>query len=180
MSNAVQRRVARRLDEAGLWEYAMRLLAARGYSESEIRQKLRRRAVEEGDVGKVLGRLRQAGCLDDKRFAETYARSRLENQGHGRLRVLRDLRRRQVPQPVANDAVEQTFRETDEAALIERFLRRKFRGTSLGDYLAEPKHLASAYRRLRNAGFTSANSIRILKRYADRADELESMEAVEL
>ena len=86
MDKAVQRRAAKRLEEPGLWEYAMRLLSARGYSESEIRQKLRRRAARAPDTGKVLTRLRDAGLLDDKRFAESYARSRLESQGHGRLR----------------------------------------------------------------------------------------------
>jgi len=180
MKNATPRRAPKRLDEAGLWEYAMRLLSARSYTESEIRQRLRRRAARSGDTGTVLGRLQDTGLLNDKRFAENYARSCLENQGHGRFRVIRDLRRRLVPEPLAKEAVDEVFRETDEEPLIEQYLSRKFRGKVLSDYLGEPKHLASAYRRLRNAGFTSANSIRVLKRYAERADELESMEAPEL
>jgi hypothetical protein len=42
--------------------------------------------------------------------------------------------------------------------------------------LRDEKHLASAYRKLRYAGFGSGNAIRVLKRYAERADELESLE----
>jgi len=180
MNSFGRRTVEKKLDEAGLWDYATRLLAARGYSESEIRQKLGRRATQAQDARQVLGRLREAGFVNDSRFAENFARSRLENQGHGRFRVLRDLRGRQVTESVARDAVDAVFRETDETLLIEQYLRRKFRGVPLPDYLADPKHLASAYRRLRTAGFSSSNSIRILKRYTHRAEELESMEAAEL
>jgi regulatory protein len=180
MNSFGQRKAAKKLDEAGLWDYAMRLLAARGYSEAEIRQKLRRRAIHAPDTAAVLGRLREADLLNDVRFAESFARARLENQGHGRFRVLRELRGRQVPDAIARDAADKIFQETDEAELIEQYLRRKFRGTSLAEHLADPRRLASAYRRLRTAGFGSANSIRILKRYADRAEELESMESAEL
>jgi hypothetical protein len=42
--------------------------------------------------------------------------------------------------------------------------------------LAEEKHLASAYRKLRLGGFSSGNSIRVLKRYAAEADRLEGLE----
>jgi hypothetical protein len=42
--------------------------------------------------------------------------------------------------------------------------------------LAEEKHLVSAWRRLRYAGFSAGNSLRVLKRYA--ADEA-SLEALE-
>jgi len=57
--------------------------------------------------------------------------------------------------------------------VIEQFLARKYRGKNLAELLAEEKHLASAYRRLRTAGFGAGNSIRVLKRYAAQADLLE-------
>jgi regulatory protein len=60
--------------------------------------------------------------------------------------------------------------------LIEAFLKRKYRGKDLGPLLKEEKNLASAFRRLRYAGFSSSESIRVLKRYASRAEELELME----
>ena len=46
----------------------------------------------------------------------------------------------------------------------------------LSAYLAEPSHLASAFRRLRYAGFSAANSIRVLKRFSQQADELDGSE----
>lgn len=169
-------RKPRRLDAAALWEYALRALASRAHSIGEIREKLHRKAERAGDVDGVLSRLKQYGLLNDRRFADAVAGSRLQNQGLGRARVLKELRQRRVAPAVAEQAVAEAYRETDEAALIEDFLARKFRRIDLGAYLREPKNLASAYRKLRTAGFSSGNSIRVLKRYAHEAEQLEGLE----
>ena len=60
--------------------------------------------------------------------------------------------------------------------MIEQFLERKYRGKDLGALLQEEKNLASAFRKLRLAGFSAGNSIRVLKRYAAEADRLEEMD----
>lgn len=159
--------------------YALRALGARAHSSGELRQKLIRRAERAEDVTQVLGKLKESGYLDDRRFAQSYASARLENEGHGRSRVLRDLRQRRIAPALAEQSVDRAFRETDELELIEAYLRRKFRGKDLGPWLSEEKNLMSAYRRLRYAGFSSGNSIRVLKRYAQRAEELEGSEAGE-
>jgi regulatory protein len=67
------------------------------------------------------------------------------------------------------------YSATDETALIEQFLARKFRGRDLGALLQEEKHLASAFRRLRTAGFSAGCAIRVLKRYAAKAERLEEI-----
>ena len=66
--------------------------------------------------------------------------------------------------------------DVDEVRLIEAFLARKFRNKPLAVHLEGPRHMASVYRKLRLAGFSSGNAIRVLKRYAERADELASLE----
>ncbi len=172
-------RKPRRLDAAALWEYALRALASRGHSIGEIREKLRRKAERAEDVDGVLSRLKQYALLNDRKFADSVAGSRLQNQGFGRARVLKELRQRRVAPAVAEQAVNETYREADETALIEAFLARKFRRIDLGAYLQEPKNLASAYRKLRTAGFSSGNSIRVLKRYAEEAEQLEGLEGAE-
>lgn len=162
-----------------LWQFALRTLSGRAHSISELREKLRRRAERIEDVEPILSRLKEHGYLDDRRFADNYAAARLQNQGFGKTRVLRDLRLRRVVPKVAEQAVQQAYSDTDEFELIEKFLQRKYRKVSLPAFLAEPKNLASAYRRLRSAGFSSGNSIRVLKDYAAQAELLESLEASE-
>ncbi|HEV8145320.1 MAG TPA: RecX family transcriptional regulator [Bryobacteraceae bacterium] len=169
-------RVSKPLDANALMNYAARLLSARALSVSELREKLRRRASQTEDVDGVLSRLKTSGYLDDRKFANSFASWRRENQGFGKSRVLRDLLARRVAPAVAGQAAEAAFQGSDEIALIEQFLERKYRGKNLGALLAEEKHLASAYRKLRLGGFSSGNSIRVLKRYAAEADRLEGLE----
>jgi len=159
-----------------LLNYAVRALGGRAHSTGELREKLRRRAERAEDVDAVLAKLKELGYLDDKRFAESYAAARLENQGLGKMRVLRDLRQRRIAPQLAEQVAEKTYQETDETKLIEDFLKRKYSGKKLGEFLGEEKNLAGAYRRLRYAGFSAGASIRVLKRYAKQAEELEGLE----
>jgi len=172
----VPRSTPKPLDADGLMAYAARTLGARAQSSSEMRQKLKRRAARAADVEEVLSRLKQAGYLNDKRFAESFANWRRENAGFGKTRVVRDLMARRVAPALAIQATDAAYIESDETAMIEQFLARKYRGKNLNALLTEEKHLASAYRKLRAAGFSPGNSIRVLKRYAAEADRLEEME----
>lgn len=170
------KRAPRLLDAEELWSFALKSLGTRALSILEIRAKLTRRASDPADVETVLARLKEYKYLDDSRFAENYASARKENQGFGKMRVLRDLGQRKVGSTVAQKAVEQIFEGADETAMVEEFLARKFRNQKLSEYLQEPKHLAAAFRRLRYAGFSSTVSIRVLKKYAAQAEDLESLD----
>lgn len=166
-------RSPKKLGAEALWEYSLKLLGGRALSISEVRQKLLRRAEKDTDIDVIIGRLREYGFLNDTKFAEGYATGRRDNERFGRMRVLRDLRQRRVAPTVADNAVQQVFQDTDETLQVEAFLQRKFRNVNLADLLQDEKKLQSAYRKLRYAGFSSGTSIRVLKKYAARADELE-------
>jgi regulatory protein len=164
------------LEREKLLNVALRALGGRAYSSGELRAKLRRRAQSDEDVDAVLSKLRESGYLNDRRFAENYAAARLQNQGLGKIRVLRDLRQRHVAPKLAEQVTEQTYEKTNEAELIEDFLRRKYRGKELGTFFSEEKNLAGAFRRLRYAGFSAGMSIRVLKRFASQPEVLDALE----
>jgi regulatory protein len=164
-------RNASKLDEKSLWEYALRVLSQRAYSAGDIRQKLFKRAQSTQDLNAVLTKLQEYGLVDDRRFSEAFASGRLQNEGFGRFRVLNDLRRKRIAPAIAETAVNQAFTGTDEPQLIEQFLKRKYRNLDLHQFLKEEKNLASAYRRLRLAGFSSGTSIAVLKRYSQRVED---------
>jgi regulatory protein len=164
------------LDSNGLMTYAAQALSARALSIGELREKLKRRAAEPSDVETVLARLKESGYLNDKRFADSYAGWRRDDGGFGKTRVLRDLMARKVAPAVARQATEAAYQDVDEIAMIEAFLKRKYRGKDLGALLQEEKNLASAYRKLRLSGFSTGNSVRVLKRYAAQAELLEDTE----
>src|SRR5215475_7135643 len=128
-------------------DYAARALSARAQSISELRVRLKKRAARQQDVEEVLSRLKQAGLLNDRRFAGAFAELRRENRGLGKARVLRDLMARRVAPALAREAAEDAYSGVDEVALIEGFLARKYRGKDLRGLLQEQKHLASAFRK---------------------------------
>ena len=172
-------RAPKRLDAGKLLDYALRTLSGRAHSLGELREKLRRRSEKPENVDEVMLKLKDSGYLNDRRYAEGFAAARLQNEGHGRMRVMRDLRQHRVAPKLAEQVIEQTFRETDETQLVEAYLARKYRSKVLATFLADDKNLASAFRRLRYAGFSAGTAIRVLKRYAQSADELESMDLTE-
>jgi regulatory protein len=170
------RRPPKTLDSAALLQYAAQLLGGRAMSSSELRTKLKKKATIQEDVESVLDKMKELGYLNDKRFAASYANWRLENQGFGKTRVMHDLMARRVAPALAQEAVADAFQDVNEIELIESFLARKYRGKNLGEMLKEEKNLASAFRRLRGAGFSAGASIRVLKRYAVQAEELEALD----
>jgi regulatory protein len=172
----VMNRQPKKLDLDGLMSFAGRSLARRAQSLSELRLQLKQRAARQEDVAEAIARLKQFGLLNDRDFAQSFAHWRRDNQGFGKARVLRDLMARRVAPAVAKQAADAAYAEVDEPALIESFLERKYRGKNLGEMLAEPKQLASIYRRLRGAGFSASASIRVLKRYSEQAEALEGSE----
>ncbi|MBZ5674195.1 MAG: recombination regulator RecX [Acidobacteriia bacterium] len=169
-------RTPKQLDVEGLMDYAAKALSVRGYTVSELKTRLKKRAARAEDVETVLGRLKESGVVNDRRFAGSFAEWRRESQGLGKTRVMRDLMARRVAPGVAKEAVEAAFEGVDEIAMIEAFLKRKYRGKDLGGLLREQKELASAFRKLRGAGFSTGNSIRVLKRYAAEAERLEELD----
>ena len=165
--------------EAGLWEYALRVLGQRAHSTAQIRQKLSRRAESTEAVAAVMAKLREYSFIDDQKFSDLFAASRLQNDGFGRIRVLQDLRTRQVASTTAEQAVAKAFEGTDENALVQQFLARKYRAVDLKIFLQEEKNMASAYRRLRMAGFSSAASLAALRRYNHRTEEWNEPEGLD-
>lgn len=167
------KKAVKTLDAPALKDYALKLLGGRALSLSELREKLKRKASNPDDVPGVIASLKEYGVIDDEQFADSFAAARRDNQGFGKMRVLRDLRARRVAPGVADRAVSRTFAEVNETEQIEQYLARKYRSVVLGTWLKEEKNLASAFRRLRYAGFSAGNAIRVLKRYSSQADQLE-------
>ena len=167
------------IDAEALYVYAVKVLAGRAYSTGELREKLRRRAEQASDVDGVLSRLKEIGYLDDRRFAEGVAAARLANKGLGSSRVIQDLRQRRVAPPLAERTVQHLYEGVDEDALIEEYVRRKYRMATREGLFQSEKDLGAAYRRLMRAGFRTGSIVKVLKRFAKDPDLLDNFEPPE-
>ncbi|WP_138436159.1 regulatory protein RecX [Marinobacter shengliensis] len=74
---------------------ALRLLARREHSRYELVLKLRQRRIEGDLIETVLDEYEREGWLNDQRFADVYARQRMD-LGYGPLRILAELQQRGV------------------------------------------------------------------------------------
>jgi regulatory protein len=157
------------LNEAGLYDYAIKALGRRMRSEAELRRLMKMR-VEPGPVGEsasaaVLVRLKEHGYLNDQAFAETYARLRQENEKFGQRRVQQDLKQKGVADALISETLEARYGQTDEEALARAHLERK--------RLHKPeneKETARIMRRLVGAGFSTGVIYKVLRQW-DVPDE---------
>ncbi|HWE53291.1 MAG TPA: RecX family transcriptional regulator [Bryobacteraceae bacterium] len=159
----------RKLAAEELFEYAVKCLAARIYSTGDLSAKLRLRAAHLPDVAHTIERLNEIGYLNDRHFAETFAAARVANDGFGKIRVLNDLRKHRIAAELAEGAVNQAIDGRSEAELIDEYIERRMSNQTLEN----ERKLASAFRRLRRAGFTTAPILHALKQRAAHPEALD-------
>jgi regulatory protein len=157
------------LNEADLYDYAIKALARAMRTEAELCRQMQQR-VEPGELGyaiieTVVARLKEQGFLDDKSFAETYARLRQENEKLGERRVRNDLRQKGIASSLIASAVDARYEQTNEESLARQHLERKRIRKPQND-----KETARVMRRLVAAGFTTAVIHKILREW-DIPDE---------
>jgi regulatory protein len=166
------------LNEAALYDYAVKALGRHMRTEAELRRLMAAR-VEPGANGEaivraVLARLKQHGYLNDRSYAETYARLRQQNEKLGALRVRNDLRQKGVRSDVVEEAVQARYAETSEEALARAHLERK-RIQKPGN----EKEAARVMRRLVAAGFSTGTIYKILRRWDIPEESLAALESLE-
>jgi regulatory protein len=153
----------KRLPADELRAYGLKALGGRARSLGEMRRLLARRAAEPADVDRLLADFKDRGYLDDRKYAQSFSRYRLETQRLGKRRVERELRARYVAPQLAERAVEEAYRDVDEAALVREAIARRVRRHGPPK---DEKALASLYRHLLGAGFAPATVIPQLRKLA--------------
>ncbi|MBD3641940.1 MAG: regulatory protein RecX [Marinobacter sp.] len=135
---------------------ALRLLARREHSRLELSMKLRQRRFENGLIEEVLDEYEEQGWLDDHRFADVYARQRMD-LGYGPLRILGELQQRGVHHtPECLD----TMTDEDWCVVAIRLRERRFGLSDLGeDWDAKVRQARFLNRR----GFSAAQVERALE-----------------
>ena len=147
--------------EEEIYEVAVRALMRRAHSVHEMKQKLERRSDNKLLVQVVMARLKENGMIDDARYAKQFARQRTEIRHQGKYRVARELRARGVPDHHVEAAVAEASANSDEAAMVRQRIDRKLKFLR-GEF--DDKKIASVYRTLLRAGFSSDTIRRELKR----------------
>jgi regulatory protein len=167
------------LSESALYTYAVKALGRRMRTETELRR-LMTSVVAPGALGQavvaaVIARLKERKYLDDRSYAETYARLRQENEKLGARRVRNDLRQKGIRAEVIEEAVGARYGEANEEALARQHLERKRIRKP-----ANEKETARVVRRLVTAGFSTGTIYKILRQWDVTEEELAGLESVDI
>jgi len=166
------------LNEAGLYDYAVKTLGRAMRTESDLRRLLASR-VDPGERGEavitaVVARLKEQRYLDDRSFAETYARLRQENEKLGQRRVKQDLQQKGVGSELIAETLQARYGQTNEEVLARQHLERK--------RLRKPeneKETARIMRRLMAAGFSTGVIYKVLRQWDVPDEALAALESAD-
>jgi regulatory protein len=161
--------------EAGLMEYAVRMLASQMRTVRELRRLMKRRAVE-GDEGEramdaVVARLNELNYLSDARFAAEYTRLRKEGEKFGRRRVQQDLAAKGVAAETVGAAVGAAYEGVDEVMLAREYIARKRMKQPAGEKAKQ--EAARVMGRLLRAGFSAGAVFKVLKEWGVEVEEVD-------
>lgn len=166
-----------------VYDRALGMLAAHGRSAKELRRRLLLNGATPEHADAAIGRLTEAGFLDDAEFARQVARSRVAGRGDSRRRVAQVLAQKGVARDVVDEAVAAVFADeaVDEDALVEAAARKRVRTLGVLDVATRRRRL---YAFLARRGHDGAAIRRVMDRVlgdaageaADAAWEVESDE----
>ncbi|MGO9795177.1 MAG: regulatory protein RecX [Terracidiphilus sp.] len=167
------------LNEAALYQYAVKALGRQMRTEVELRRLMTARA-EQGESGAAavsatIARLKEHGYLDDRAFAETYARLRQENEKLGARRVRQDLQQKGIRSELVNETITARYGATNEEKLAREHLDRK--------RIRKPeneKDTARVMRRLVAAGFSTGTIYKILRQWNVAEESLAALDSVDV
>ena len=115
------------------YNYALNLLSARPYATRALHRKLIQKQYSAADADDAIRRLVDNGLLDDAKYAEQYARSKILSSGTSKRRLQQDLYRKGIKGDLATTAIASVLEseEIDPVAVLERVAAKKI--ASMGD-----------------------------------------------
>jgi len=147
---------------------ALRYLAAREHSRAELERKLAPHLPEDGgaaELARVLDELAAKGLLSEARVAESVLHRRAGRLGAAR--VLHELRAKELPQAVIEDAAERL--QATELARAQAVWRKKF-----GQAPADAAGRARQMRFMAQRGFSGDTVRRVLQAAHGGAEDLDA------
>ncbi|MBP7459661.1 MAG: regulatory protein RecX [Candidatus Delongbacteria bacterium] len=151
-----------RIRQENAYEIALKraydLLARKGYTSFELRNKLTQSDIPADTIRDVLTRLRQLDYLNDEKTLLDWALRQLQERPMGHLKLKQLLIRRAGQCPLVQTILRQAYAQIPETELIRHCLLKKYRQRPLADL----KEKARAYRYLSSLGFRSDAIMQIM------------------
>ena len=131
---------------------AFRYLSYRDRSERETAEHLRKKGLDKAIVQETLQYLKKAKFLDDRRFAEHWARTRAENKQFGKYRLRHELIGKGLSPDLIDETLDALFDTVREVDLARTCVEKKLRSMQDLDPDKKKRRLAGL---LQRKGFSS-------------------------
>lgn len=143
---------------------ALRYLAYRPRSESELRERLQRRGFDGDSIESTMARLKEQGLVDDLAFAQFWKENRQAFSPRSQWLVRRELKQKGV----AAEVIDQVLADLDEAESAYRAAISKASRLTVADYEGFRRRLGEY---LKRRGFGYGVIINTLKRVWEEVQE---------
>ena len=145
----------------GTYLVALKMLARRELSETQIRQRLARRGENQDAIDEAIARLKAERSIDDERVAGAIARSQTSVRKRGRRRVQQQIEAAGIDRAIASRAVDQAFQDLDPDTLLAASLEKRLRGR---ERIADDREFQRLFRYLSAQGFDTDRILAHLSR----------------
>ena len=139
---------------------ALRMLTYRDRSKQEIRDKLEQKEISPCVIENVVTLLSDYGYLDDRAFAQRWARSLLETKNWGFSRIGVALRGRGLARELVEEAISQLREDYSEEETAFQIMKRRFSHFDLQEASSKEKRRVIAF--LKRRGFSWDTISRVL------------------
>jgi regulatory protein len=136
------------------WLYALRLLAARDYTEARLREKLSQKQYSREHAEQALNRLVSEGWINDRRYAERFAETALASGRFYGQRLKMEMRKRGIPDELLNEVVGNAMHEHDESEEVVLALVKRFPGFLFSSATDSEKRRVLGFLQRKGFGFS--------------------------
>ena len=149
-------------EDMSLLAKAERYCANEEQCRTSVRKKLCDWGASMDASSRIVNRLVDQGFIDERRFARAYCSSKLRNQKWGRLKVVYQLRSKQIPPKYITEALAEVTEE-EYQALVHLVADSKWNSYDPAEPLAKRKSKLNTF--LASRGYESENIQAILAGY---------------
>lgn len=142
-------------------ETAYRLLSYRDRSAQEIVSKLEAKGYSKEIVSRTISFLKEAGYLNDARFARQWARSRTQYRRLGPIRLRQELLEKGISSAEVDAVLNQLSEERDPIQSAEEALVQRFKDPAL---LQAPNVRQRAFAFLQRKGFATETILKVFRK----------------
>lgn len=139
---------------------SFRLLKFRPRSEEEIAFRLKVKKIPAGTIKKAVSLLKQAGFLNDREFALSWIKSRIQ-AGYGFVRIEKELREKGVDRDLISESLGFLKEEADSLKIIEDLAKKRVKRYRNKSRLDIKRRL---FQYLGGRGFFKEDILRVLEK----------------